>query len=110
VDIKVDFFSDALISKISMENKALEISLVFQDFVDSEVNAFCRQIVITNNAARKREVRLFMHQVFEISRQGRADTAIFVPEVNYILDYKGRYSLVIYGQDSRAISLISLLS
>lgn len=100
-DIEVDFFSDALISKISMENKALEVSLVFQDFVDSEVNAFCRQIVVSNNSARKREVRLFMHQVFEISRQGRADTAIFVPEENYILDYKGRYSLIIYGQDSR---------
>jgi GH15 family glucan-1,4-alpha-glucosidase len=100
-DINVDFFADALISKITMEHKALEISLAFQDFVDTGVNAFCRQIVVTNNSARKREVRLFMHQVFEISRQGRADTAIFVPEENYILDYKGRYSLIVYGQDSR---------
>jgi GH15 family glucan-1,4-alpha-glucosidase len=40
-----------------------------------------------------------MHQVFEISRAGRGDTAIFVPEENYILDYKGRCSLLIYGQD-----------
>jgi GH15 family glucan-1,4-alpha-glucosidase len=99
-DQKVDFFADALISKITMDHEPLGISLVLQDFVDSGVNAFCRQITVTNNSSRKREVRLFMHQVFEISRQGRADTAIFVPEENYILDYKGRYSLIIYGQDS----------
>jgi len=40
-----------------------------------------------------------MHQVFQISRAGRADTALFVPEENYLLDYKGRCCLLIYGED-----------
>ena len=98
--ISVDFENDALVSLIRMQNEALQIELVFNDFVDSELNVFCRKIEIANQAERPREIRLFMHQVFEISRSGRADTAVFVPDENYILDYKGRCSLLIYGRNA----------
>ncbi len=97
-DINVDFESDALVSNIRMQSDELQVEVSLTDFVDSEVNAFCRQIRLTNQADNKRELRLFMHQVFEISRAGRADTALYVPEESYILDYKGRCSLLIYGQ------------
>ena len=83
-----------------MHNKDLRISLLLQDFVDHEFNMFCRKMTITNEADSPRDIRIFMHQVFEISRRGRGDTALFVPEENYILDYKGRYSLLIYGQST----------
>jgi GH15 family glucan-1,4-alpha-glucosidase len=98
--VKVDFYSDALISNISLVNDELEVELYLQDFVDSGINAFCRKIKVINHADKPRTVRLFMGQMFEISRQGRADTAFFVPEDNYILDYKGRYNLLIYGLTS----------
>lgn len=97
-NIKVDFEIDALVSNIVMKHSELEIEVVLQDFVDYEYNAFCRTVNIKNNSDKKREVRLFMHQVFQISRAGRADTGLFVPDANYILDYKGRCSLLIYGQ------------
>lgn len=96
----VDFETSALISNIVLENNTLQVKLVLRDFVDPEFNAFCRDITVTNLDSRKRELRVFMHQVFQISRAGRADTALFVPEENYILDYKGRCSLLIYGQTS----------
>ncbi len=99
-NIDVNFEENALVSNISMKNNGLQIELIFHDFVDHAYNAFCRQIIIINHGSSHREIRLFMHQVFEISRRGRADTALFVPEENYILDYKGRYSLLIYGQSS----------
>lgn len=99
-DISVNFDSDALISLIRMQSDILQVELLFNDFVDSEINAFCRQIKLTNQSASQRTIRLFMHQVFEISRAGRADTALFVPDENYILDYKGRCSLLVYGEDS----------
>lgn len=99
-DISVNFDSDALISSIRMQSDALRVELLFTDFVDKDVNAFCRQIKMTNQAKDSRIIRLFMHQVFEISRAGRADTALFVPDESYILDYKGRCSLLIYGQDA----------
>lgn len=98
--IEVTFESTALVSSIRMQNTSLNIQLDLVDFVDSEINAFCRRIVASNLAERPREIRLFMHQVFQISRAGRADTALYVPDENYILDYKGRCALLIYGQQT----------
>ena len=97
-NISADFESEALISQIRMLNDELKVELRFSDFVDYEFNAFARKITIKNLADNHREIRLFMHQVFQISRAGRADTALFVPEENYILAYRGRCCLLIYGQ------------
>lgn len=99
-DTSVNFESDALVSNVRMQNDALRIELLLADFVDSDINAFCRKIQVTNQADQTRNIRVFLHQVFEISQSGRADTALFVPEDNYILDYKGRCSLLIYGETS----------
>jgi len=99
-DISVDFETDALVSDISMVNKELQLELHAVDFVDNQFNAFCRQIIVTNASAADRTIRVFMHQVFQISRAGRADTALFIPEENYLLDYKGRCCLLVYGEDA----------
>lgn len=99
-DISVNFESDALVSVIRMQSDEHQVELLFNDFVDVQSNAFCRQITVTNQANSEREIRLFMHQVFQISRGGRADTALFVPDENYILDYKGRCALLVYGEKS----------
>ncbi len=99
-EISVDFEADALVSTVSMRNPHLKVELSTNDFVDSTSNIFCRLIQVTNHAEKPREIRVFLHQVFQISRAGRADTALFVPEENYILDYKGRCALLIYAQTS----------
>lgn len=98
-DIRSDFEEDALISNIVYTSKKFELELVFKDFVDCEYTAFCRYITINNNSDKDLEVRLFMHQAFQISRAGRGDTALYVPSGNYILDYKGWCSLLIYAQN-----------
>lgn len=95
--ISINFEDDALISHIQMNSAALQINLHLQDFIDPENNSFIRHMTVTNLAEDERDVRLFMHQVFEISRNGRADTALYVPDDHYLLDYKGRYSLLIAG-------------
>jgi glucoamylase len=95
---QIEFEPDALISNIKLHSTKLGISLHLQDFVDSEFNALIRHITILNEADTERDVRLFMHQVFQISRAGRADTALYVPDDHYILDYKGRYCLLIAGK------------
>lgn len=101
-EIKVDFETDAMVSNISMSNTKLNIDIFLQDFVDYEYNCFARLINIKNGADKNRHIRFFMHQVFQISRAGRSDTGLFVPDANYILDYKGRCSLLIYGQNADA--------
>lgn len=97
-EIEVNFESDALVSDVTMRNEVLKVELHLNDFVDSEFNAFCRRVDVTNLSDTQRDIRVFMHQVFQISRAGRADTALYVPDEHYILDYKGRCSLLIYGQ------------
>lgn len=97
-NISIDFETEALVSNIRLQSDALQVELLLNDFVDSDINAFCRQLSVTNQSGQAREIRVFMHQVFQISRGGRADTALFVPDESYILDYKGRCCLLIYGQ------------
>jgi GH15 family glucan-1,4-alpha-glucosidase len=97
--ITVNFEADALISNISMKNDNLGVEIQFRDFIDPDHNSFVRRLNISNTSPKQKDIRIFMHQVFQISRSGRADTALFVPDINYILDYKGRCALLIYGQD-----------
>lgn len=96
--VNADFDTDALISNITLTNNNLLIELHLRDFVDFAHNAFIRTIQVKNLADHHREVRLFMHQAFIISRSGRSDTALYVPEEHYLLDYKGRCCLLINGQ------------
>ena len=96
--ITVDFEDDALISNIVMRSDALAITLTLQDFVDVKYNALVRRVHVSNQSDQQRDIRLFMHQVFQISRAGRADTAMYVPDDHYLLDYKGRCCLLIAGK------------
>ena len=98
--ISIDFEADALVSSITMKHKGLGVELQLQDFVDCSVNAFGRHIKIINRHDQTREIRLFMHQVFQISHAGRADTALFEPDGNYLLDYKGRCTMLVYAESS----------
>jgi GH15 family glucan-1,4-alpha-glucosidase len=98
--IDVDFEDDALISNIKLHSDKLALTLHFHDFIDNEYNALIRHIVITNESDTDHDVRLFMHQVFQISHQGRGDTAMYVPDAHYVLDYKGRSCLLIAGKFS----------
>lgn len=101
-NISVDFEKDALVSDVTMENQSLQLELKCADFVDLDFNAFYRKITVVNHADNERTIRVFMHQVFQISRGGRADTALYVPDEHYVLDYKGRCSLLIYGESGES--------
>lgn len=96
----VSFENDALVSDVLLENTGLQLTIHTNDFIDTEFNAFCRKISVKNTGDHERVVKLFMHQVFEISRGGRGDTALYVPDGPYILDYKGRCSLLVFSRNS----------
>jgi GH15 family glucan-1,4-alpha-glucosidase len=99
-DTHVSLEDGAMVSQINLHSNDLQLTLHLQDYIDTDTNSLVRHIQISNEADRGRNVRLFMHQVFQISRAGRADTAIYVPDTNYVLDYKGRYCLLIAGKFS----------
>ena len=97
-DISVRYEPGVMISFVSMRSESLGVSLESHDFVDPEFNAFIRTITVTNDHDDERDIRLFTHQVFQISHSGRADTAVYVPDGHYILDYKGRCCLLVGGK------------
>lgn len=96
---EVNFRDDALIATTVLHNSDLGIKLHTEDFVDSEFDALLRKITVINARDEEREIRIFMHQVFQISRGGRADTALYVPDDHYIFDYKGRTCIIASGID-----------
>jgi len=96
--IEVRFSERSMTSNITMHSDDLGVELLLEDFIDTEHNAFVRCVTVKNQRDTQRDVRLFMHQVFQISRAGRADTAMYVPDDNYILDYKGRCCLLVAGK------------
>src|ERR1017187_8548397 len=48
-ETSIDFEDEALISHIKLHSSHLNISLLLQDFIDSESNTFIRHITITND-------------------------------------------------------------
>lgn len=109
-ETKVSLESDALFANSKMSSRALNICIDTIDFVDPNSNGFIRRLKVSNLSTQKRDVRLFMHQVFEISSGGRGDTAMYVPDANYILDYKGRCALLICGRQQRTGNLFDQYS
>src|SRR4051812_44261436 len=59
-DITADFETQALVSKVTMHSKKLQVSLELHDFMDISYNAFIRRVNITNEADKERDVRIFM--------------------------------------------------
>jgi GH15 family glucan-1,4-alpha-glucosidase len=89
----------ALVGYTMAQNDRIGIILEFDDFVDSDVNAFFRNIHIVNTRADEREVRLFMHQAFVIGdSNSNTDTAQYIPHSEAILHYRGRRAFVVSGE------------
>lgn len=88
----------ALIGHTLAKNEKIGIVLEFDDFVDSSMSAFMRNIHVVNLWDHDREVRLFMNQVFAIGdSRSNTDTAQYLPGSNAVLHYRGRRAFVISG-------------
>lgn len=89
----------ALIGHIIAKNEKLNILLEFDDFVDSDMSAFIRNIHVINLAERPREVRIFMHQAFVIGdSRSNTDTAQYLPDSEAVLHYRGRRAFIVSGE------------
>ena len=88
----------ALIGHTLAQNNKLGVVLEFDDFVDTTVSAFMRNIHVINLRDTEREIRLFMNQAFAIGdSRSNTDTAQYLPGSNAILHYRGRRAFVISG-------------
>lgn len=88
----------ALIGHTYAKNESMQILLEIDDFVDSHISAFMRNIHIINLSDQPRDIRLFMHQAFAIDdSRSNTDTAQYLPDSNAILHYRGRRAFIISG-------------
>lgn len=95
---RFEYPHEALIGHTMAKNERLGVMLEIDDFVDSQMSAFMRNIHIINTADRPREIRLFTHQAFVISdSRSNTDTAQYLPDSDAILHYRGRRAFIVAG-------------
>ncbi len=88
----------ALIGHTIAKNEKLGVLLEFDDFVDSQMNAFIRNIHVVNLWNERREIRVFTHQAFVIGdSRSNTDTAQYLPDSEAILHYRGRRAMIVAG-------------
>jgi oligosaccharide amylase len=81
---------ETLATKIQAVNKYLGVTIIFSDVVYNEKNIFVRKVTVHNNSEKRRHIKLFFNQEFEIYESYRGDTAYYDPHHNVIIHYKGR--------------------
>lgn len=80
------------------ENRFLELSVRFQDFVSPIHDILVRKLTIKNTAPTKRTIKVFFHHDFQISGDKTKDTAQYEPELNGVLHYRGERYFFVSGQ------------
>src|SRR6266436_2771533 len=71
---------ETLVTHVTLLHPTLQLQLVFSDAVDFHDDIFLRHIVVTNQADHPREVRLFFHYHWHISRDAEGNTVLYSPE------------------------------
>ncbi len=93
-----DYQTDALASKIRAMNKKLAIELDFLDLVYNEKDVFIRKIAVKNLSKKKRTVKIFFNQQFQIYENRYGNTAYYAPAENAIVHYKGKRTFLVTGR------------
>ena len=89
------YLPETLVSLCSTFNQDVNVQLEVNDAIHSLLDVFLRKVVINNTNGRRREVRLFFTNDFNIYGEDTGDTALYEPTLNCIIHYKQkRYFLV----------------
>ncbi|MDO4271569.1 MAG: hypothetical protein Q4C83_01120 [Candidatus Saccharibacteria bacterium] len=80
-DFKFHNYPGKPINHLIAEHKWLKLRLEIVSFVDSELNVLFRNIQVINLSARKRDIKIMLHQAFELesNQQFPHDTAKYIP-------------------------------
>lgn len=87
--------SDSVIGHLTAVNEKRGVTLVTRDAVHNEHNVFLRHMVVHNDHADDREIKVFFAAQFRIAESRRGDTALFDPRVSAIIHYKGKDTFLI---------------
>ncbi len=97
-EILIKYKKDCLVSEIYAYNPNLEVELLINEAVHYSKNIFLRRVSVENKSDKKREIRVFFSQNFQISEANIGDTAYYDPMLKSIVNYKGKRYFLIGGQ------------
>ncbi len=89
-EVSVGCLKDSMASNIVAKNVSLGLEMYFTDCVYNERNIFVREIRVKNVYDRRRFIKLYFNQQFNISQTRTGDTAYYDPRDKVIIHYKGR--------------------
>lgn len=93
--ITKDYLDDTLITEVKLVNEELGVRIIANDLVDYHENIYLKKLTVENLSDKEKEIRIFLAHDFHIYGNDIGDTAVFRPEINGLLHYKGeRYFLV----------------
>lgn len=113
-DVTVSSGKEIMASNISAINSNLGLELRLKDILYNEKNMFIREITLKNKFDRKRRVKIFFNQQFNIAETRIGDTAYYDPREDVIIHYKGRRVFLINcltdkkGFDEYSIGLLGI--
>lgn len=97
-NITLDYEEKTLLGNATAKNDRLGISVLFRDFVSLTEDIFFRSLEITNLTSEEKDIRVFFHHDFHIYGEKSKDTALYEPDMNSILHYRGRRYFLIGGE------------
>lgn len=112
--IDIDYEKHSLAAHITAKNDKLGLTVSFRDVVYNEDNIFLRNVSITNNTEKKKEVKIFFGQQFQISGIQHGNTAYYDPDLHTLIHYRGKRVFLIGGKkgegsfDDYSIGLFNL--
>ncbi len=94
------YMPETLTTRYKIEKQSLGVELEINDAIHHASNIFLRKVKIKNKTDEKQEVLIFFTHDFHISGYESGDTAIFNPQQNAIVHYKGKRYFLVGGASS----------
>jgi GH15 family glucan-1,4-alpha-glucosidase len=91
------YLPETQVSNCRSIHKSLGIKLEVNDAVYSWLDVFLRKLVIHNLSPNPREIRIFFSHDFHIYGVDTGDTALYHPDTQAIIHYKGQRYFLING-------------
>jgi GH15 family glucan-1,4-alpha-glucosidase len=86
----LDYEEHTLVSRVTLRHAGLGLALLCEDIVDFHEDLYLRQITVTDESGREREVRLFFSHDLHIMGYAVGDSAYYEPERRAVFHYKDK--------------------
>lgn len=91
----LEYLRDTLVTDVQLQNDAIGLRIRCYDTVDPDASVYLRKIVVRNQRAEARDIKLFLHHEFGLYGNRIGDTVMFDPQSGGIVQYKARRCMLV---------------